>query len=127
MKINNLPEIKFTRELKIVSTILYLYEKNKIQFKNIDFDKDCIKNEVESKQILLKYLDIKEPNLYQINTFVNVLCCEFEKFNSCFGFFPSTLRENAQAVGMTPEEALNVRKLIIHYLIKRTKHFTVGP
>ena len=126
-KIFNLPEFKFTRELKIVSTILYLYENNEIQNKNINFDKDCIKNEVESRQIILKYLDIEQPNLYQVNTFVNVLCCEFEKFNSCYAFSPSTLKENAQAVGMTPEEALNTRKLIIGYLIKITKHFTIGP
>ena len=126
-KIHNLPEIKLTRELKIVSTILDLYEKNEIQYKKINFDKDCINNEIESRKIILKYLDIEEPNLYQINTFVNVLCCEFEKFNSCFSFYPSTLKENAQAVGMTPQEALNVRKLIIGYLIKITKHFTVGP
>lgn len=122
-----LPDIKITRELKIVSTILYYYEKNEIQKRNFNFEKDCIKNEIESRQIILKYLNIKNPNLYQINTFVNVLCSEFVKFNSCLGFSPSVLKENAQAVGMTPEKAVDLRKSIIGYLIKITKHFTEGP
>ena len=93
---------------------------------NINLEKFNISDKA-SHNLILKYLEVKNPNLYQINSFIKVLSCEFEKFNSCLGFEPSMLKDNAQYMGMTENEVLNLRKFIISSLIKITKYFTVGP
>ena len=94
---------------------------------NINLENDYNISENEYEQIIMKYIGIKNPNYYQINTFIKVLSCEFEKFNSCYGFEPGILTENASFMKMTKEKALGLRKLIISSLIKITKYFTIGP
>ena len=127
IKIPNKFQIYFTKEIKLVSSILKRYENNDILSSNIDTKKEINISEKECQDLILKYLGINNPNLYQINSFIKVLSCEFEKFNTCFGFEPTILRENAQYMYMTQQEALNLRKYIITSLIKITKYFTVGP
>ena len=119
--------IELTNEVKMISTMLTLFENNEILNRNIDIEKDIKNIKNKSNEIILKYLEIKYPNYYQINTFIKVLSCEFQKFNQCLGFSPSILKENAPSMGMRIEEALELRKLIIGSLIKITKYFTIGP
>ena len=126
LKINE-HELILSRETKIVSTLLANLENNNILNNNLDIEKDCINNKNINRNIIFKYLDIKNPNFYQVNTFINVLTCEFEKFNQCMGFSPSLLKENAPFMEMNIQEALELRKLIIESLIKITRHFTIGP
>ena len=126
-KIVPINKINLTRESRIVSRILKNYENNEILNHNINLKNDFNISENEHEQIILKYLGIENPNYYQINTFIKVLSCQFEKFNSCYGFDPGILTENATFMKMTKEKALGLRKLIISSLIKITKYFTIGP
>ena len=115
------------KNIKIVSAILNIFENNKIINRNANFNKDYIKNEEQAKLIILQYLGIKNPNYYQIKSFIRILAFEFEKFNECFGFSPENLEENFTYMNKSKEDALNLRKLIIQYFINVTKHFTSGP
>ena len=124
--INKISNIELNEKTKLVSTILSLFDSNEIKDRNIILEKDFkYKNQYE--KIILKHLGIKNPNFYQINTFINILACEFEKFNSNLGFSPDYFKENHNAMGMSIEEALKLRSLIIGSLIKVTKYFTIGP
>ena len=118
---------KDKENIKIVSAILNMYENNEIVERNADFDKDFIKNDEQTKSIILQHLGIKFPNYYQIKSFIRILAFEFEKFNQCFAFSPETLKENFINMNKSKEEALNLRKLIVQCFINVTKHFTSGP
>ena len=124
-RIIELEKINLTKKVKLVSIMLKNLEENKLSKKNIDLDNDNDK-EMDHKAIILKYLGITKPNFYQINTFINVLFCEFEKFNNCLGFSPELLKNNSFGMGMNVEEALNLRELLIKSIIKITKYFTKG-
>ena len=126
IKIKDTFQISLNKDVKLVSSILERYENNEILNSNINLEKFNISDKA-SHNLILKYLEVKNPNLYQINSFIKVLSCEFEKFNYCLGFEPSILKDNAQYMGMTENEVLNLRKFIISSLIKITKYFTVGP
>ena len=89
INIFNKYQIDFTEEVKLVSFFLKRYENNDILLSNINNEKNIIISKEESQKLILKYLGINNPNLYQINSFIKVLSCEFKKFNTCFGFEPS--------------------------------------
>ena len=130
ISIENKYQLFLNSEVKLVSSIIKNYENNEILKSNIILERleeNFQIPEIECKDIIIKYLGIDKPNLYQINTFIKVLYCEFLKFNNYLGFEPSILQENAPFMNMPPEEALNIRKLIISSLIKVTKYFTIGP
>ena len=127
VQLKTIGKIELTKEVKLVSTILSNLENNKLLKNNIDLNNDYFDKKIDYQRIILKYLAIENPNYYQINTFTNVLSCEFEKFNSCLAFSPSFLEDNSKFMGMTKEEALELRELIISSLIKITKYFTEGP
>ena len=132
LKIKEIGEFKFDQNedkenIKKVSVILTSFKNNTILKKIPDFNKDFINDDNHTKNIILEYLEIKNPNYYQIKSFIRILAFEFEKFNQCFGFDPVLLKENLQLLKMSEEEALNVRKIVVQNLIKITKHFTSGP
>ena len=110
------------KKFKIVATMLHFYKNNRISNETPNFEKDCLKNANDMKKLILEYLDIKNPNYYQIKTFIRILAFEFEKFNECYGFSPNLLKQNMKA-----DTAEEIRKLIIKYFINITKHFTSGP
>ena len=120
--INKVEKLELNEKTKLVSTILALFDNNEIMKRNINLEKD-FKYKDTYEEIILKHLGIKNPNFYQINTFINILSYEFQIFNSCVGFEQETL----QAMGMKIDEALKLRSIIIDSLIKVTKHFTIGP
>ena len=126
-ELNKLKKIKLTEKAKLVSTILNNFEKHTLLSENIDLNRDYFDNKINYEEIILKFLGINNPNYYQINTFINVLACEFEKFNNCQGFSPETLKDNHQLMGMKENEAYKLRELLISSLIKITKYFTKGP
>ena len=111
--------------IKKVSVILNSFKNNEIMSKVPDFEKDYINDENFTKGLILEYLNINNPNYYQIKSFIRILAFEFDKFNMCYGFYPEVFIENLKYLGMTKNEALNIRKLIIQYFINVTKHFTV--
>ena len=113
--------------IKKVSVILNSFKNNEIMSKVPDFEKDYINDENFTKGLILQYLNINNPNYYQIKSFIRILAFEFDKFNMCYGFYPEVFLENLPYLRMTKNEALNIRKLIIQYFINVTKHFTVGP
>ena len=130
--IKSIDKISFEKKedkenIKIVSAILNIYENNQIIHKNADFEKDYIKDQERAKSIILEYLGIKNPNYYQIKSFIRILAFEFEKFNKCIGFSIESLEENFIALNKSREDAYNLRKLIVKYFINVTKHFTSGP
>jgi hypothetical protein len=75
--INNLDNIELIREVKIISTILHNFESNELLKRNINLDKNYLIKKKIHKKIILKYFEIKNPNYYQINAFINVLSCKF--------------------------------------------------
>ena len=121
------PEDK--ENLKIVSVILNMYKNNKIQKEKANFNNyfNLINKENYIEKLILEYLDIKDPNYYQIKSFIRILSLEFKQFNESLAFNPVLLKENFIVMKKTEEEALNIRKLLIQNLIKVTKHFTSGP
>ena len=126
--INKINKILVTKEAKIVSSTLAYFENDKILNNNVDIDNVCSKINIIDDNLILKHLgEIKNPNYYQINTFIKVLASEFEKFNKCLAFEPSTLKGNAFQMGIDEQGALKIRKSIVASIIKITKHFTIGP
>ena len=128
---NDIKTINLTDELKIVSSIIYMYENNEILEKNYDIKKDNLKlTQEQCEKIILKYLKnlkIENPNYYQINIFIKVLANEFLKFSKCLGYSPEILKNNFFLSGNNEENALNIRKFIINSLIKVTRLFIIGP
>ena len=130
--INSIGKLQFEsnedkENLKKVSVILASFDDGTISEKIPDFDNDYIDNPKKNKDLILKYLQIKNPNYYQIKSFIRILAFEFDKFNQCHGFFPEILKRNLKFLGVTKEESLSIRKSIVQNFINVTKHFTCGP
>ena len=60
---------------------------------------------------------IKEPNYYQITSFIDILSTQFKKFNQCFYLNVNTLKERGLE---------KVRLFILKNFIELTKYFTKG-
>ena len=70
---------------------------------------DLIFNEIKK--------DIKEPNYYQITSFIDILSTQFKKFNQCFYLNVNVLKERGLE---------KVRLFILKNFIELTKYFTKG-
>ena len=125
-RITEIDKINDSTELITVASILSMCEKNEIQLNNFDIKSNKFKlSYKESQKIIINYLEkfiIKNPNYYQINTFIKVLYGEFIKFSNCIALSPDLLKRNG-----LKEKDLIIRKDIIDYLVKLTKLFLIGP
>ena len=123
--------IKQSKELDLVSSILFMYDSNDILDSNYNIKSPKINLTKEQKnEIIMKFLNqsgIQNPNLYQINIFIKILYEELIKFSNDNCYSPKILKENLAQANMTIKEALGLRKFIIHSLIEITKLVTIGP
>ena len=135
LKIKNIEKINkinLSPELTLVAKILTMYKSEDILKSEIDKIKLKLSQE-ECQNIILEYLsniDVKNPNYFQINSFIKILNDEFLKFSNCEGYKVESLVTNAIAKGMNQKDISdikNLRKFIIKSLVQVTKLFLIGP
>ena len=119
-------------KIQIISSILNLFENNKIGLKNIDLNSkkyidqskcseiinNCLINQIEELKNKTNY----HPNFYQIKNFINYLSSEFLKFTECFHLDPNLIYEKN-----VPRYFANLRLNIIDSLIKNSIYYTFSP
>jgi hypothetical protein len=74
----------------------------------------------ECKNLIMKKLNIEEPNYYQIISFINVLAVQLKRFNRNAYLNAFNLIDNYQ------RKLCPVRTFIVNSFIKLTSHFTKG-
>ena len=142
LSINNLAplivENKINSNVQIVANYLKALkdENNIIDIKNLFFEtispKDFLKNgkkyieyakilsQEECQKLIFDEIKttIKNPNYYQITTFIDVLATQFSKFSKNFYLEASNT--------LMLKKDYSIRKTILESFIKLTKHFTEG-
>ena len=85
-------------------------------------EKAKILSQQECQTLIFEEIEktIKQPNYYQISSFIDILGVQFKKFSRNFYFRVRILNENANMVGR------NIRSFILKSFIQITKHFTEG-
>ena len=102
------------------------FEKRKYQIKNLKGKTSSLKPEEISEVICQKLIfdiiksKIKEPNYYQIISFINVLAVQLKKFNQNFYLSAYEFINNGRS-GLCP-----IRTFVVESFIKLTSHFTEG-
>ena len=119
-------------KIQIISSILKMFENNKIELKNIDLNSNKYINEKDCSNIInnclinnieeLKHKTNYHPNFYQLKNFINYLSSEFLKFTECYHLDPNLVFD--QDIPIYFEE---LRLNIIDSFIKNSIYYTFSP
>ena len=117
-----------------------LRSNNLINLNKVLDDKQKNKNDLSSCQQLIDYyfnernkenVEIKNPNYYQKNMFINLLSDQFTRFTKSVILSPSVLCENLSFKfnkdSLGRKKTVEIRELIVNSLINNTKLFVKGP
>ena len=126
---NNIPEIKTNNRPKLIIdndinsnfqfTFNYLnkYSQNKIDLNNIKIEQ--ITNVDLCEQLLKKFLNINNPNYYQITSFISIIGTQLKLFHNNIFLDIRNINENA----LINNNLKRIRSFFINCLINVTKHF----
>ena len=98
----------------------YGYDYNKIVIKAIDENKYLTQKKCQELIMEEIYKTIKNPNYYQITTFINVLANQLIQFNRNYFLSACTILDSGRF------ESCSIRSLIINKFIELTRYFTQG-
>ena len=104
-------------DIQVVAGILYLFDNQLIINQGIDLNSNKRINIHKCQDLIRKYFNIKNPNYYQINTFIKVMSYQ------CRNFLESTYLSIEE---LRLHNLLNIRQFMIDALIKITKSFIDG-
>ena len=132
---DNLPRIiiseRLTSPIQIVCNYLknlnYINE-NDIYIENVSYGEtpNCIwavpMSQEECCQYILEYLNIENPNYYQIESYINIIAGQLKLFTQSFYLNVELLNEISQARGYMN----HIRMFFIDSLLKITKYFVTS-
>ena len=152
LNINQLPKLLISNSpfsnIQIVCNYLKLYDENRINYEDLYIEQISedirVPNELEEKKkyeernykitksellsakqcenLIKKYLNIKEPNYYQITTFINILAGQLKKLTNN----PFLTAETLSEYNSNDFHLKELRSFLIESFIKNTQHFSKG-
>ena len=126
LKIENLPKLiensyqdenNNISDVQIVASVLDLFDNNLIEGNNLDVNSIPRMDIDKCERLIRKYFSIKNPNYYQITTFIRVMSYQCKNFLESAYVSIEEVKEH---------NLLNIRHFMVDTLIKITKSFIEG-